>query len=193
MCNVPLKFFHVCRLCLTVVSDSEIVKLSLFNNTNNTNNNTNNINNDNNNIKNEGYVGHNSCNNNNISVIINNTNCSNNKRNKNNNNNTKTNENFSVIVEAAAAATAISIPDNGGAQHEYKNDKFVTRNSDSDNNNDTTDDVVDRKDNIEIYDKNDDIIINTNAGINNTKIDMLEQISTFLKIQVCECFFFLFM
>lgn len=30
MCNVPPKFYQVCRLCLTVVSDSDVVKLSIF-------------------------------------------------------------------------------------------------------------------------------------------------------------------
>lgn len=32
MCNVPPKFYHLCRLCLSVVSDSELIKLSLFDN-----------------------------------------------------------------------------------------------------------------------------------------------------------------
>lgn len=30
MCNVPQKFYQVCRLCLTVVSDSDVVNLSIF-------------------------------------------------------------------------------------------------------------------------------------------------------------------
>lgn len=30
MCNVPPKFYQVCRLCLTLVSDSDVVKLSIF-------------------------------------------------------------------------------------------------------------------------------------------------------------------
>lgn len=30
MCNVPPKFYQVCRLCLTVVSDNDLIKLSIY-------------------------------------------------------------------------------------------------------------------------------------------------------------------
>ncbi|GAB0095497.1 hypothetical protein DMENIID0001_108890 [Sergentomyia squamirostris] len=30
MCNVPPKFYQVCRLCLTVVSDNELIELSVY-------------------------------------------------------------------------------------------------------------------------------------------------------------------
>jgi hypothetical protein len=32
MCNVPPKFYQICRLCLSICSDSDLIKLSIFNN-----------------------------------------------------------------------------------------------------------------------------------------------------------------
>jgi hypothetical protein len=34
MCNVPPKFYKICRLCLSICNDSDFIKLSIFNNNN---------------------------------------------------------------------------------------------------------------------------------------------------------------